>query len=279
MAGFSAGLAIALVSLMGSGGATLPDDAVARVNSSFISRASYERALSAVDSDKRAALTDSDRQQILQRLIDEELLIQYGLRQGLVRSDNRVKASLVQAVIATKMLQAESREIPLEEALEFFETNRKLFSQTQRLRVGLIRIPTSSDRDLSDSKARADEAVNKLSAGLSFSEVQAAYHEGGALNLPDALLPMGKLADYIGPMLTSRAAALQPGHAAVPELINNSWQVVYLHERLEAAPPHYGDVKELVLTEIKRRDTENLLRKSLGKLRETQEIVISEMLL
>jgi len=278
VAGISAGLAIALVSLVGPGRATLPDDAIARVNSNYISRASYERALSAVDSDKRAALTDVDRQRILRRLIDEELLIQYGIRQGLVRSDGRVKASLVQAVIETKMLLAESREIPFEEALEFFETNRKLFSQTERLRVGLIRIPASNTRDLDDSKARAHEAADKLSAGLPFSEVQAAYHEGGALNLPDALLPLGKLVDYLGPLLISRAAALEVGHAAAPELISRSWQVVYLHERLDAVPPQYADVKELVLAEMKRRDTENLLRQSLSRMRETQDIVISEVL-
>ncbi len=166
--GFSFGLAIALVSLMRPAIEQLPDDAVARVNNSHISRASYERAISAINSDKRAALNEVDRRHILHRLIDEELLIQYGIRQGLVRSDGRVKASLVQAVIATKRLLAESREIPHEEALDFFNTNQKLFSHTERLRVGLIRIPASNNRDLADSKVRAHEVANKLNAGSPF---------------------------------------------------------------------------------------------------------------
>ncbi len=62
--------------------------------------------------------------------------------------------------------------------------------------MGLIRIPASNTRDLDDSKARAHEVADKLNAGLPFSEMQTEYHEGGALNLPDALLPLGKLVDY-----------------------------------------------------------------------------------
>ncbi len=53
---------------------------------------------------------------------------------------------------------------------------------------------------------------------------------------------------------------------------------MYLQERLEAVPPQYPDVEALVLAEIKRRDTEQLLRQSLTRMRETQDVVISEML-
>ena len=186
---------------------------------------------------------------------------------------------MVQSVIGAKILLAESREIPIEQALEFFTNNRTLFFNSERLRVGLIRIPASEARDLDAAKVRAEEAADHLSAGLAFTDVQQEYHEGGALNLPDTLLPTGKLIDYLGPLLVDRAMALQVGAAAAPELISNSWQVVYLHERIQAVASDYDEVKELVLIEIRRREAENLLRQSLQRMRETEDIVISEVLL
>ena len=96
--------------------------------------------------------------------------------------------------------------------------------------------------------------------------------------MPVILLPLVKLVDLFGPKLADTATALEVGHAAAPELINNSWQIVYLRDRLDTVPPELADVKDLVLVEMRRRETESLLRQSLTRMRDTQDIVISKAL-
>lgn len=274
--GITGGLSAALYSLLGHGQKGLPDYAVARVNDSYITRAVYERALDAMDTDKRTALTADDRQHILNRLIDEELLIQYGIRQGLVRSDRQVKSTLVQSVIQAKSLQAEAADISDAQAMEFFESNRTLFSPTGRVRVGMIRVPASESRHIDEAKLRAQEAWQRLNKGEAFDVIQAEYHEGGVLNLPNTSLPYGKLVDYLGPTLAEMAMNTPAGQAAEPLLLGQAWQVLYAHEHVIAAQPDFSSVKELVIAEMRRRAAEDIVRKSLDEMRDTESIVIAE---
>src|SRR5262245_50870367 len=62
----------------------LPDGAVARVNDKLISRDAWLRAVAAVASERRAPLTPEDQRHILDRLVDEELLVQHGLSMDLI---------------------------------------------------------------------------------------------------------------------------------------------------------------------------------------------------
>lgn len=85
---------------------SLPDDAVARVGQVFVSHRDYQRALDAVARDRRGGLTEQDRTRVLQRLVDEELLVNHGVQLGLSHRDRQVRAALVQAVIALTSAQA-----------------------------------------------------------------------------------------------------------------------------------------------------------------------------
>lgn len=272
--GVAVGLIAALASMLGDLQGELPDYAVARVNDHFISRAVYERALSAVEADKRESISQEDRERVLNRLIDEELLIQYGLRQGLVHSDRQVKSTLVQSVIQAKSMEAEAREIPDAEARKFFEAHQILFSRTDRVRVGMIRIPMTDDRGLDEAKARALEARDMLLAGTDFHQVSQTYHEGGALNLPNTLLPAAKLVDYLGPTLANMALEMEAGMTAEPVQIGQAWQLLYLHERTVAPVADFETVKEQVLGEMRRRASEDVLRSALDDLRASESVQI-----
>jgi hypothetical protein len=76
-------------------GVALPSDVVADVNGSSIRLVDYSRTLDAVASDKRTSVDDTDRRFILRRLIEEELLVQEGLNQGLLNTDQRVRQLVV----------------------------------------------------------------------------------------------------------------------------------------------------------------------------------------
>ena len=82
--------------------------AVASVNHQQIRLAEYQRALGMFASDKRELLTEDDRSLVLQRLIDEELLIQHGITSGLIRTDMAVRSAALESVLAGLMIEIEA---------------------------------------------------------------------------------------------------------------------------------------------------------------------------
>lgn len=81
---------------------------IATVNSSSIRLLEYQRALNMLASEKRDAITKEDRDLVLQRLIDEELLIQQGLNSNLVRTNMSVRTVVLQSILAGIMVEIEA---------------------------------------------------------------------------------------------------------------------------------------------------------------------------
>jgi hypothetical protein len=106
---------------------TLPDDAIALVNGKSIQEEEYTRALALLAGDKRTEITNADRTHVLDRLIEEELLVQYGIESGLVDSDRSVRKAMTQAMLASIVAESTSEQ-PSEDALRVFhEKNASLF--------------------------------------------------------------------------------------------------------------------------------------------------------
>ena len=81
-------------------------DSAARVNHTEIRQLDYQRALGLMASGKRSPLTAEDRILVLERLIQEELLVQYGTAQDLLRTDRKVRSAVLQSVLAGLDIQA-----------------------------------------------------------------------------------------------------------------------------------------------------------------------------
>lgn len=107
---------------------TLPDGAIVLVNGKVIREEEYVSALALLAGDKRRALTDQDRAQILTRLIEEELLVQRGVASGMVDTDRSVRRAMTQALLDSIVADSAS-ELPGEEELrKFYEQHLSLFA-------------------------------------------------------------------------------------------------------------------------------------------------------
>ena len=110
LAGASVGILLGALSAVSDHGNEnhLSATVVALVNHQQIRLAEYQRATELFASDKREPLTEDDRSLVLQRLIDEELLIQYGISSGLIRSDLAVRAVVLESVLAGLVVEVEA---------------------------------------------------------------------------------------------------------------------------------------------------------------------------
>ncbi len=86
----------------------LPHSLIARVNDTEIPLREYERALRLFASEKREPINAHDRALILERMIEEELLVQAAVASGLVRGDRGVRTTILRTLLAGLMIELEA---------------------------------------------------------------------------------------------------------------------------------------------------------------------------
>jgi hypothetical protein len=154
-------------------------DAVAWVNDRPISRRSYENALQAVAGDRKSGtLRGDDRDRVLQRLIDQELLIDRAIELGLHERDPQIRNQLATAMIGFLVRRAEDEAAAADEAAlrAFYEANHFRFERSPQYRVAL---------------------------------------EGGAVPLPDGFLLAKEIEQRLGPSAARKVVELQVGEVAI----------------------------------------------------------------
>ncbi len=271
------GALLAAAGLTAPGTGTLPPDVVALVNQSPVRTEDYVRMCEAVASDRRAPLETADKQHILDRLIEEELLVQRGLTLDLPRLDRRVRSDLTQTVIDGIASQASDREPTEDELRAFYESHRDLFAGPGRLRVRQVFVRVTAPSDPA-ALARADEAAQRLRAGESIDAVQKALGDPPLAPLPDALLPPAKLRDYLGPTALRTALELDVGEVSDPVRSGTGYHVLQVADRQADTAPTLDEVRPQVVSEFHRQSSEQALRNYLDELRGAADVRVREPL-
>lgn len=276
--GTAAGVIAATAGLLDAGARTsdqLPADAAARVNGQIIQRDDYSRLLTALANDKRTPIDGEQRRFVLDRLVDEELLIQRGLELGLAHHDARVRKDITMSMVDSIVAEYRDLEVTDEELEEFFADNGDFFTRTGRFRVRQIwaGAPTLADGDTAFERART--ASERLRRGDPFEAVRADLGDSEIAPLPDAALPAAKLADYLGPTALRAVLELEVGAVSEPVRSSTGYHVLQLLERSGASVPDFAEVREEVLAEFRRRRADEALREYLAGLRSRAEIELA----
>lgn len=276
-AGALAGVAAAALSLLGSGRAApdLPEGAIATVNGAVLRDTDYERVLTALAADLRNPVGDQERRFVLERLVDEELLVQRALELGLVRSDRLLRNQLVAAMIAAATEGAAVGE-PDEATLRAFHAERaEWFAAPGRLRARQLWVRAEPARGAAEARARAAEAAARLRAGAPFEAVAAVLGDPLVAPLPDAPLPPTKLVEYAGPAALAALDDAAPGAVSEPLPHAGGFQVLVLAAREDGRAPPFEEVAEQVRAEWRRRADDEALRRYLVELRGRAEIHVA----
>jgi hypothetical protein len=266
--GAAAGLVLAAWGIVAPGsGHVVPADAVATVNGVPIRASQYQRALADLASDRRDGVDDALRRHVLDRLIEEELLVQRGLALGLARTDRRVRGELTAAVIGAVLAGVEG-EPSAAEVDAFYAEHPEVFRGPGRVQVEQIFFGDRREED-------ARSARRRLDAGAGFDGVRA---EGDPepVPVPAAPLPPARLVDYLGPTVARAALALPQGGIAGPLRSGWGYHVVRIAEREDASVPPLDDVRDEVRGELLRQAGDRRLREYLDELRAAGEVAVTE---
>ena len=279
--GAGAGVALAATGLVASSvtrGRGLPPGAVARVNDALLRADDYTRSLDALERDRRGGAEPADRRFVLDRLIDEELLVQRGLELGLARQDARVRRDLTAAVIDAVVTEHEDGMPPDADLEAFYRRARDFFARPGRLRVRQLWCRADTAADAPSAEARARAAAASLRAGEDFAGVRARLGDPEIASLPDALLSPAKLLDHLGPTALRAALELEAGAVSDPVRSATGYHVLQVVEREAEWVPPREEIGDEVVAEYRRRRGERALRAYLDGLRARADVEIAPSL-
>ncbi len=249
-------LATALGPLKGGGG-----DAgiAARVGDGVVTKAKLDRSIAALSADNRNPVSAADRVRVLDRLIDEEALVQRGIQLGLPASDLAVRKALVDAMMQFATAEADAKQ-PTEAELRAFYANRPaLFATEARLRVQAAVLPSYQP-----------DAVASLSAALKRGvPLGEAAKAAGAepLAVPDAAMPASRLAAMAGSTVRDAAMGLQVGETGGATAADGRLFIVHLSERTPGARAPFEAVRPAVQDAWERIAREQAVDRYLANLR------------
>lgn len=276
--GAATGIVVAASGLVATGygaGSSFPPGTAARVNGELIRAADYERLLAGLADDRGEPVTEEQRGQVLDRLIDEELLIQRGLELGLVRQDRRLRADLTAALLSSIVAETDDLKPSAVELQAFYDRHRDFFTQPGAVHVRQIFCRVPAVTSAATAQARAQAAAMRLRAGEDFAIVQRELGDRELSPLPDGLVPLAKLRDYLGPTAARVALALAPGEVSEPVRSGTGFHVLQMRARQPDMTPPLAEIEAEVTAEFRRRAGDQALRDYLADLRARADIVLA----
>jgi hypothetical protein len=249
-----------------SWGVAANSQVVAIVNGTPITREKYLTYLQALATDKKDPISAQDAEYVLQRIVEEELLVQRGVEVGLLESDKRSRAALVNAMISMTTTAAEAKAPSEEELRDFLEDNLDYFTPTSRLRVRQLVVKGENSSD------RAGLAHQRLLDGEDFLTVNRELGSSVALSVPDSLLPPAKLREYLGPTLTQMLSQQSAGFVSQPQAMDGAYRILQLVDNEVGRAPEFAAVRQQLEAEYVRRAGDRALREYLEWLRERADI-------
>jgi hypothetical protein len=212
-------------------------DAVAWVNERPISRSSYEAALQAVAGDRKTGtLRPDDRKRVMERLIDQELLIDRAIELGLHERDPQIRNQLATAMIDFLVRRTE------DEARAAEESTLRAFYEAQSFRF----------------QRRAQYRVAA---------------EGGAVPLPGGFLLLKEIEQRLGPTAARRVAELDIDESIVLGQGEGQYTVRLLERRDGLIAP-FEEAREAVEAAYRRDRSEAAVREYLEVARQQSDIRI-----
>jgi len=273
--GMVVGLALALSSILQPGSSSrgpLPEGVAAVVNDREISEESFESAVRALAADSNGPIGQAERNHVLDRLIEEELLVQRAVELDLDVKDKSIRNRLVSAMIETIVTGVDQQRFSDEEVEAFFLKNRDFFTGAGRMWVRSLRFSANDDRSDPEALVSAREASARLRQGEAIEAVAEILGASPSLSMPEGLLPPAKVREYLGPTPTQSALGLNAGEVSDPIRVASAYFVLQMVARTPPSSPSLAEVEPQVRAEMSKRAGDEQLKAYLNMLRNRAEI-------
>ena len=246
---------------------SLPDNIIATVNDKIIPSEKYQTIINLIQNDKRDELTKADREMALDRIIEEELLVQYAYKNGFLEADDLLRKSIVRSVVDSIVEQALSVVPAEQDLLKFYEVNRQTFAIDEKYRVVILSSQNRSD---------IDEGKVIWQSNYDLTLLRQTFKRIDRLDIPTGFISKIRLGTLIGPLLRDKVLSLQVGETSQTLKTIYGYSIVTLVDKKDRVIPEFKEISEIVLQEYKRQQREEILEELLKDLKRQSDIKINE---
>ena len=259
------GTVIAIISIIETNNdyTNLPDDVIATVNDVIIEKEKLDTVINLIGGDKRDGYTDKDQKLALERIIEEELLVQYAYKNGFLSADDNIRKTVVRSVVDTIVEQTISIMPENDVLLEFYKSHQEIFATSEQVKIVILNI-----NNLDGANAIKKIWVETNNETLILNTIDNITK----LNIPNGYIPIFTLPRLIGPKLAKTIGMLELNEISLPVETSSGYSLAILKDRKAKQTPSYNDVKEAVLQEYRRRSRDELLSTLLDELKQKADI-------
>ena len=211
---------------------------------------------------------DRDKQ-LLQRLIDDELILQRAEELGILQADPGIRKLLARSAIDTVVRESQALLIKEPELIAFYNDHQAVFQQPQRITLQAAQF---------DDLGMANISRNGVLLGDSLKKT-VSLGGGKILPIPVSPLPKHMLIRYLGISLTDLALGLSATQISQPIVQGDNIYLLQVIENQPATLMPFEQVRETVMTELVSRQRRDSLTTTLEELKQTASIQLNLSLL
>ena len=164
-------------------------NAVALVNDMTISEDQYIKYISTLGIDVIDENEEELLEIVLEKMIEEELLLQKGIELELHKFDIQIRKAIIQQVINSVLLQNEE-EVTEKELSEYYKNNKKKYQLSKLIHLDIIFLNSQREEDIN----LLLEAINTIG----FAESKKEFHQELFFSIPDRLISIKDCIQLLG---------------------------------------------------------------------------------
>ena len=242
-----------------------PADTLVLVNQQPITQATLNTALVTLGLPKNSSTQHS----ILQRLVDDELILQRAEDLGILQADPGIRKLLARSAIEN--ITNDTKNLPVDKSAlrVFYESHQAIFEESSRTTLKAFKFNTLE---------QASNARNHKLTGGQLDEVIGLIEGAQRVDIPLSPLPEHMLRRYLGVGLSSKIIGLAEGELSQPIRQKGG---VYLVQILRVEPATVRDfelVRNEIATEIKSRSRDRALKDELLRLKQAAKIEVNTLI-
>ena len=217
---------------------------------------------------------------ILERMIEEELLVQRGLELNLHTKDIQVRKELIQQVI-NFIVKIENAELTDDQLENYFLENIKRYESNKKIKINTIFIksldPESQFLGTEYDYKTLENKFNQIYADIenkSFSEAKNIHNQKTFFEVPTNLINIKDCKQYLGPTICKTLSSFEKDHISNPLFYQDGFYIIKLEDNIRPKIDAYffEDMKDKVLFDYNNERDDNRLKNYIQYLKDNAKI-------
>ena len=247
-----------------------PPDTLVTVNGYPITQSALRNAEKRIQYKSSDPMNLDNRELLLQRLIDDELMLQHAEDLGIFTTDPGIRKLLVRSSIDSIVEDSRSKPISDEQLRAFYKDHKSVFQRPSRIHLKVASF-------LNPEMAKDTRGI--ITKGVPFELAMAETKTGELINIPSSLLTEHVLRRYLGSEITAVALSLSENQLSSPITLGEFTYLIYVLEKEPEQQLSFDDSRLQVTSEYRSRHRQNALTDALTHLRKHADIRVDQSFL